>query len=170
MAGPYAANRITAATFAFRRELLDTCRYSDTDCISEESIFLQNYSISVIPLDPIKTILVCSHTYNTIDKDGLLEQTADLKTNPYLHLTNLTLSDFIQDDYLYECYSSRIFTDLYQYDPGSLTYKPDVLLELKDRQIIKLQKMLTSANIENDRLQKLSTHMKDILLKKITNK
>jgi glycosyltransferase involved in cell wall biosynthesis len=43
--GPYGPNHSTAATFAFRRELLKITKYDDTAAVAEEKIFLKNYTI-----------------------------------------------------------------------------------------------------------------------------
>ena len=168
LAGPYGNNRITAATFAFYKDLLDITRYNETSCISEEGAFLNNYTIPIIPLDPLKTILVFSHTYNTIDKEELLEQTNEISSNPYIRITNLTVSDFIQDEWLYEFYMTTIYDMLSKYEEGKLIYKPDVLLSLKDIQIKRLKDRLIKANMENDRLQKLNLKLRELFLQKIT--
>ena len=167
MAGPYGTNRITAATFAFYRDLLDTTAFNETACISEESDFLQNYTIKVAPLEPLQTILVFAHPYNTIDKESLLEQTTDICTNPYIQLTPLTASDFITDEVLYEFYITRMPDMLLQYEPGQLIYKPEVLLKLNEIKIKRLEDRLTKATIENDRLQRLNNKLREVYLQKI---
>jgi glycosyltransferase involved in cell wall biosynthesis len=167
MTGPYGTNRITAATFAFTRDLLATTQYNETACISEEADFLRNYTIPIVPLDPLQTILVFAHPCNTIDKESLLEQTEDISTNPYIRLTPLTALDFITDEVLYDFYVTRMPDMLLQYEPGQLIYKPDVLLKISDIKIKRLQDRLTKANIENDRLQKLNTKLRELVLQKI---
>jgi len=59
--GPYGPNHATAATFAFRRELLNQTRYETNTSIAEERFFLKEYTIPFVQLDPLKTILVFSH-------------------------------------------------------------------------------------------------------------
>ena len=70
--GPYGPNHSTAATFAFRRELLKQTRYDDNAALAEEKAFLKNYTIPFVQLDSIKSILVFSHVHNSFDKKTLL--------------------------------------------------------------------------------------------------
>ena len=69
--GPYGPNHATAATFAFKRELLRQTKYDETFCIAEEKKFLKDYTIPFVQLDPMKTILVFSHTHNSVNKKDL---------------------------------------------------------------------------------------------------
>lgn len=71
--GPFHSNHATAGTFAFKRELLSHTRYDDSDNIAEEKTFLKNYTIPLIQLDPLKTILVFPHDRNTFDKKKLMD-------------------------------------------------------------------------------------------------
>ena len=56
--GPYSKTHATAGTFAFRRELLNQTSYDDEASLAEEKLFLKNYTIPFVQLDPLKTILV----------------------------------------------------------------------------------------------------------------
>ena len=71
--GPYGANHSTAATFAFKRELLSQTSYEETASLAEEKHFLKNYTIPFVQLESLKTILVFSHIHNSLDKKTLLE-------------------------------------------------------------------------------------------------
>lgn len=71
--GPYHSYHATANTFAFKRELLKETRYDDDASVSEEGQFLQNYTIPMIQLDTLKTILIISHDHNTYDKRQLIQ-------------------------------------------------------------------------------------------------
>ena len=71
--GPYGPNHATAGTFAFKRELLAITKYNESACIAEEREFLKEYTIPMVQLDPLKTILVFSHEHNTFDKRKLLD-------------------------------------------------------------------------------------------------
>jgi len=71
--GPYGAYHATAGTFAFKKELLNFTKYEDDANLAEEKQFLKNYTIPMIQLDPMKTILVFAHDNNTFDKNKLLE-------------------------------------------------------------------------------------------------
>lgn len=169
--GPYGENRITAASFAFKRQLLDITEYNETDCFSEEKYFLKNYTIPVIPLNPINTILVVSHPHNTIDKDELLTQhTKDGLKNPFIKLSTLKASDFITDEGIYDFYIIRLYDILYLYDSGKSTYKPDVLLGIKDAQINRLKNKLQMTLLENDRLTNLNSKLREMVMKGFNKK
>lgn len=70
--GPYNDNHATANTFAFRKELLDITCFDSKAIISEEKQFLNKFSIPLIQLDTMKTILVISHESNTFDKRRII--------------------------------------------------------------------------------------------------
>jgi glycosyltransferase involved in cell wall biosynthesis len=55
--GPYGPNHATAATFAFRRELLNKTSFQEDACLAEEKHFLQNYTIPFVQLESMKSIL-----------------------------------------------------------------------------------------------------------------
>jgi hypothetical protein len=61
--GPYARNHATAGTFTFRVELLNCTKYDDDACLAEEGHFLKGFTIPIVQLDPLKTILVISHEH-----------------------------------------------------------------------------------------------------------
>jgi glycosyltransferase involved in cell wall biosynthesis len=88
--GPYGPNHATAGTFAMKRELLEQTSYDELATMGEEKYFLKNYTIPMVQLDPMKTILVVSHLHNTFDKKRLL------KPSKVVRGTTLQLSDFIQ--------------------------------------------------------------------------
>ena len=79
--GPYGPNHATAGTFAFKRKLLKETQYNEEACLAEEREFLKNYTVPFVQLDPLKTILVFSHSHNTFDKRKLLE---NMTGNPYI--------------------------------------------------------------------------------------
>jgi glycosyltransferase involved in cell wall biosynthesis len=138
--GPYGPNHATAGTFTFRRELLEKTRYEDDACLAEERFFLQGYTIPLVQLDPMKTILVVSHNHNTFDKKELLinknPDTVKLsKKTPELFISNKNESrirDFLLSD---------LDGILKTYEPGEIKHKPDVL-----EQIVKIKS-------ERDRIQ-----------------
>lgn len=165
--GPYGTRRITAATFAFRRSLLMSSRYDETASIAEERSFLNGYTIPVVTLQPIHTILVFSHPHNTFDKDELLEQTGDVENNPYIHTSKLTVGDFIHDVELYEFYVVKLWDILAGYEEGTLTHKPDVVIQKQNIQITRLTRRLTMALTENARLHKLNSTLSDIVKKQL---
>ena len=101
--GPYGPNHATAGTFAFKRRLLKETRYDDEAELAEEKLFLKNYTIPFIQLNPMKTILCFAHDKNTFDKRRLLE-------NPhpdYTKETKMTTKNFIKDKKMAEFYTTQ---------------------------------------------------------------
>jgi len=72
--GPYHKRHCTAGTFAFRRELLRTQHYLDDATYAEEKAFLKDFTLPVVQLDPMKTMLVVAHSSNTVDKGEVLRR------------------------------------------------------------------------------------------------
>lgn len=97
--GPYRSNHATAGTFAFKRKLLSITKYDDTACFAEEKQFLKNYTIPMIQLDTLKTILCFNHLSNTFDKGELLNQ----KSN-FQKVSEKTLDMWIKDKQLMDFY------------------------------------------------------------------
>lgn len=166
--GPYGENRITAASFAFRRQLLDITRYNDTDSISEEKFFLQNYTIPIIPLNPVNTILVVSHPHNTIDKTSILSQSG--AQSKFIKASTINAADVIQDPTMYDFYITRLYDILHQYESGNPSYKPDVLLSIKDAQISRLTTKLQLTMVENERLTNLNSKLRDMILREFAKR
>lgn len=73
IAGPYGPNHATAGTFAFKKELLKITQYQEHARIAEEKAFLRNYTIPLVQLDPLKTIVCMAHSVNTFDKRNLIQ-------------------------------------------------------------------------------------------------
>jgi glycosyltransferase involved in cell wall biosynthesis len=121
--GPYGPNHATAATFAFRRELLDITKYDETAALAEERAFLKDYTIPFVQMDSQKTILVFSHNHNSFDKKKLL----DTLPNPTIHETDLKVEDFVKEPDIYKFFMEEIDDLLDKYDPGKPENKPDVL-------------------------------------------
>jgi glycosyltransferase involved in cell wall biosynthesis len=145
--GPYGPNHATAGTFAFRRELLNQSRYEDHAALAEEKVFLKNYTIPFVQLDPLKTILVFSHEQNTFDKRKLLDQPHPefVKESPK------TVQEFIRgsadkESAIYNYFMKDIDRLLENYEPGDPKWKPDVLGQIqeieaeRDRMIMEMQK------------------------------
>jgi glycosyltransferase involved in cell wall biosynthesis len=122
--GPYGPQHATAATMAFHRTLLKDHAYDNMAAIAEEKVFLKNYSVPLIQLDPKKTILVFAHDHNTFDKKLLLDN-----PNPtFVKETTLKVADFINDADLCDFYVQQLPELLRTYDPGS---KPEVTRQMK---------------------------------------
>ena len=127
--GPYGPNHATAATFAFRRELLTHTNYEETASLAEEKHFLKNYTIPFVQLDSFKTILVFSHIHNTLDKKARLEPD---RINQFVNLSQVTVNDFIKDPYSLDFYINEIDGILEKYDQGKPEHKPDVIKQLHE--------------------------------------
>ena len=130
--GPYAQNHATAATFIFKKELLEQTSFHEESLVGEEKHFLKNYTIPLLQLDSLKTILVIAHSHNSFDKRKLLED-----VNQYKMLeTNYSLSDFIKSDKnlatnndtnsIVMFYQQELHTLLANYLQGSIQFKPKV--------------------------------------------
>jgi glycosyltransferase involved in cell wall biosynthesis len=138
--GPYGPNHSTAATFAFRRELLKITRYDDHAALAEEKAFLKDYTIPFVQLDSMKTILVFSHIHNSFDKKPLLDN-----PGPFVTPSAKTVDDFVKDPEIKKFFMEDIDNILNDYDPGSPKHKPEVLKQMgemkKKREEIARQQM-----------------------------
>ena len=95
--GPYFPNHATNGTMAWRKRYAMSRRYDETVAFAEEKSFLEGYKNNLIQLDPMKVMLVMSHSDNTFDKTQLRN-----KENPLIKKTGLKLQDFIKDQELRE--------------------------------------------------------------------
>jgi glycosyltransferase involved in cell wall biosynthesis len=135
--GPYGPNHSTAATFAFRRGLLKTTKYDNDACLAEEKAFLKNYTVPFVQLDPLKSILVFSHSHNSFDKKTLLENKGD----PNIKETTKTVDDFVKEQDIKKFFMEDIDELLVKYDQGKPQHKQDVLKQI-DELTEKRQKMM----------------------------
>ena len=120
--GPYGLNHATAATFAFRKELLLQTRFDDTASVAEEKIFLKGYTIPFVQLDSKKSILVFSHIHNSYDKKTMLEN-----PNNFIHETDIKVEDIVKEADMRTFFMEDIDKILALYSPGKLENKPDVI-------------------------------------------
>ena len=125
--GPYKLNHSTAASFAFRKELLLETGYDDNAALAEETQFLKNYSIPLIQLDVLKTILVFSHCHNSFDKNLLLDNPTESKMKE----SSFKIDDFIKNEELKLFYTNNLDNLLSKYDEGHPKHKPQVLNQIK---------------------------------------
>ena len=128
--GPYNANHATAATFAFRRELLKQTKFDETASVAEEKKFLKDYTIPFAQLDPNKSILVFSHNHNSFDKKELLKQLP----SPLIKELTITPSEIVKEPDILQFFMEDINKLLEEYSPGSPENKPDVT-----KQIVKMR-------------------------------
>jgi hypothetical protein len=162
--GPYGPKHSTAATFAFRRELLNQSRFNDDVALAEEKIFLKNYTIPFVQLDSMKTILVFSHIHNSFDKKILLN---DLPT-PFIHESTKTITDFIKHDFekpIIHFFMHDIDMLLENYDPGNPNHKTDVMTQLETITKHRTQ-MANQQKQYMDILKKLNINPNDSLIQK----
>ena len=127
--GPYGPDNATAGTFAFKRKLLKETKYNDEACLAEEREFLKNYTVPFVQLDPLKTILVFSHSHNTFDKRTLL---VNMTGNQYIKYSNKRVEDFIKDKETIKFFVEDVEEKLRAYEPGNINMKPDVLKQMKE--------------------------------------
>lgn len=160
--GPYGPNHATAATFAFKRELLKKTRFDESAAIAEERKFLQDYQIPFVQLDSLKTILVVSHNHNSFDKKELLTQ----QPNPYIHETSVIPPDFIKEPEILQFFIYDVDRLLNLYEPGKIDYKPDVkkqLIEIKkkrDEMIEQQMKQMQQAQLESQSMMNTDPKLK----------
>jgi hypothetical protein len=126
--GPYGPNHSTAATFAFKRELLSITSFDENSCVAEERKFLKEYTIPFVQLESRKSILVFSHNHNSFDKKELLGQ----GPNPNMHESILMPSDFVKEPDILKFFMEDIDKLLETYEPGNPNNKPDVNKQLSE--------------------------------------
>jgi glycosyltransferase involved in cell wall biosynthesis len=153
--GPYGPNHATAATFAFRRELLNQTSYNEHQALAEEKHFLKNNTVPFVQLDPKKTILVFSHIHNSFDKKTLIES-KDFP-NQFMSYSNKTVDDFVKEPEMKKFYMEEINELLKDYEPGRPENKPDVLKQIdeltKEREELKRKFMEEQENIKKNMVQ-----------------
>lgn len=125
--GPYKPYHSTAATFAFKKELLLLTKYDDDIALSEENKFTKGYTIPLIQLDILKSILVFSHKHNSLNKEKLLKNPEQTRTTH----SRYTVDDFITDPVLKQFYMYDMNNVLEGYEPGRPENKPILLEQMK---------------------------------------
>ncbi len=146
--GPYGQYHSTAATFAFKKELLNETMFQDNDTFSEEAKFLKGYTIPLIQLDPLKTILVFSHKHNSLNKEKILDKPEQFK----VQLSNYSVKDFINNCELELFYKYEMNDLLVNYEPGNPKYKPQILEDIKkaeEKREAKLKEIETQQMLYN---------------------
>jgi len=155
--GPYGDNHSTAATFAFRKELLQLTSYVDDALLAEEKHFLKNYTIPLKQLDPRKTILVFSHKHNTLNKERFLENMESSRARE----SNYKLDDFISDQILQDFYAHKMNDVLETYEPGRPENKPKLLEQIKKMEEER-QKRLDDHNKMIEARQKIMNNLQNV--------
>ena len=156
--GPYGEKHSTAATFAFKRELLSQTKFDEVSSVAEEKKFLMDYKIPFVQLESKKTILVFSHNHNSFDKKELLKQ----GPNPHMHETSLMPCDIIKEPEILKFFIEDIDALLDAYEPGKADYKPDVtkqLIEIKEKRENMIKEHMQKQAEYNDTMNKINMLM-----------
>lgn len=159
--GPYGPNHATAATFAFRRELLNMTKYDEEACVAEERKFLMDYKVPFVQLDPMKTILVFSHNHNSFDKKMLLQQAP----NQFIKSSDVKVEDFIKESDVRNFFVNEIDKLLETYEPGKPENKQDVLQQINEKTQQRIEKQNKIEQEQREYNEKINT-----LLNKTSNK
>ena len=158
--GPYHDNHATAATLAFRKTFLEKNKFDNARLFGEESSFLNNFTVPLVKLDADKTIVVFSHSLNTIDKRFIFK-------NPKHHKVKLlekNLSDIITSDKYREfVVNNHIYVKDYEY--GKLEFKKDIVEKMESIEKENNSKLSVVENLRD----KLIQHSKDELINIILN-
>ena len=109
--GPYNRNHATNGTMAWLKSYANTHSYDETVTHAEEKSFLDNYKNRMVQLNPLKVMLVISHSENTFDKKKLREQEGVKDANgnlinPFIRKSYLKIKNIIKDSKLRDFYSS----------------------------------------------------------------
>jgi glycosyltransferase involved in cell wall biosynthesis len=186
--GPYGENHSTAATFAFKRELLKITKFSEEAALAEEKFFLKDYTIPFVQLDSDKSILVFSHNHNSFDKKELLNQLP----NPFVKEIEKKPTDLIKEKDILKFFMEDINTILDEYEPGKLENKPDVTKQIQlikekrelmmkehmaRQEEININKIMTNQSyviqqlqLENNQLKEKLVYLEDTIKKIIAGK
>lgn len=151
--GPYGPNHSTAATFAFRRELLLQTKYDDASCLAEERVFLKEYTIPFVQLDTVKSILVISHAHNSFDKRTLLDE-----PNQFMKVSTKEVSDFIKEPAMMQFYMHDVDSLLETYEPGSPIHKQDVNAQII---VLKEEREKMMKDQQNSAIFKMEMYMRE---------
>jgi hypothetical protein len=154
--GPYGPKHSTAATFAFRKELLKQTRYEDNAALAEEKLFLKNYTIPFVQLDSMKSILVFSHVHNSFDKKTLLET-----PSPFVTLSEKTVDDFVKEPDIKTFFMETIDGLLDNYEPGKPIHKPEVFEQMEEMK--KKREALIKQHQEQQQMQQMQQRQGPLL-------
>ena len=156
--GPYGPNHSTAATFAFKRELLNQTNFNEESSVAEEKQFLKQYTVPFVQLDSDKSILVFSHNHNSFDKKELLKQ---LPT-PTIHETEILPNDLVKEPEILKFFMEDIDELIEKYEPGKIEFKPDVQRQIQKMKVErenKIQEFTKKQTEYNDTISKINQLM-----------
>jgi glycosyltransferase involved in cell wall biosynthesis len=172
--GPYKQYHSTAATFAFKKELLLQTKYDEEIAFAEEKKFTKGYTIPLIQLNSLKSILVFSHKHNSLNKEKLLENPEQTKTVP----SPYTVDDFVKEPILKQFYMYDMNKHLEEYELGKPEHKPELLEQIckmeEKHKILQQQKLFKNpvntciVSLRNEYEKKISD--KNILINELLKK
>jgi glycosyltransferase involved in cell wall biosynthesis len=155
--GPYGPNHSTAATFAFRKELLQQTRFDEASSVAEERNFLKGYTIPFVQLDSKKSIIVFSHTHNSCNKKDLLQGLNAPPEHRKVFESNERPEEIIKDREILHFFMHDIEIILQHYEPGNPINKVDVtnnLIAIKEKRENMIKEELKIQTDYNDIIQK----------------
>lgn len=100
--GPYHDKHATNGTMAYKSRYARIHYYDETVTHAEERSFLEDYEYPMLQLDPMKVMLVMSHSENTFGKERFLTDVG----NPFVKHTIMKIQTFIKNKALRDFYSS----------------------------------------------------------------
>ena len=95
--GPYSNSHATNGTLCYEKSFVKNRLYEQEAMMAEEKHFLDGFSIPILQLEPLKTILCISHNSNTVDKNKFKESGNELP---------MKLKNVIKDKKLLEFYKN----------------------------------------------------------------
>ena len=130
--GPYGTNHCTAASMAFKKELLQITQYDEASLVGEEKAFLKGHTIPLLELDPLQTVLAMSHEHSSCNKALML-------ANPHRFqlrmATNVTPNMFGMTASAQDFYMKAVHRALSSFPLGARTAcKKDINEEVSRRQ------------------------------------
>jgi glycosyltransferase involved in cell wall biosynthesis len=161
--GPYGQSHATAATFAFKRELLNITKFDENSSVAEEKKFLKDYTIPFVQLESKKSILVFSHNHNSFDKKELLKQLP----NPNIHETSIVPSDIVKEPDILKFFMEDIDDLLENYEPGKPENKPDVtkqLMEIKESRMKNAMEHIKKQQEQQETINKINMISNPLML------
>ena len=158
--GPYHEYHATAATFAFRKCFLKNNSFNNDKLFGEESSFLKNFTVPLVKLDPSKTILVFSHSLNTIDKRFIFKNEKHHKVRE----SEKEINDIVKSDIFLDFIVNN---DKYvqDYEFGKREFKKDIIEKIEEIEEKNSKKM----TIVDSMKENLSKYTKDELINIILN-
>ena len=153
--GPYGPKHATAGTFAFRKRLLEQTSYEDSAAAAEEEVFLKQYTVPFVQLEPKKTIMVVSHRHHSFNRREVVEE-----GGPSVKKSSRLISDFIKEDSLVSFYTEELDGLLESYSDGLPEHKPDVLQQLEKVREKKKKLQAAEQRTEEEKLRDEKTNVR----------